>query len=150
MSSLLGPVVPSFGALSGRLKFTVLRYNFNQDSLLHDSKITACEVLAGEGIKTAQRCCATPSPPRADSAPGCSFGFWGVCVSELRLFGVGSWVLGDRGSVSGFRVSSLGFRVSSFGFRVSSFGFRNLFLLRRRLNHLSLNDLSPSGNCTQS
>jgi len=30
---LLGPVVPSFRALSGRLKFTVRRHKFNQDSL---------------------------------------------------------------------------------------------------------------------
>jgi len=32
-SSLLGPVVPSFRALSGRLKFTVRRHKFNTDSL---------------------------------------------------------------------------------------------------------------------
>jgi len=32
-SSLLGPVVPSFRALSGRLKFTVRRHKFNKDSL---------------------------------------------------------------------------------------------------------------------
>ena len=31
-SSLLGPVDPSFRALSGRLKFTVRRHKFNQDS----------------------------------------------------------------------------------------------------------------------
>ena len=31
-SSLLGPVVPSFRALSGRLKFTVRRHKFNKDS----------------------------------------------------------------------------------------------------------------------
>jgi len=30
---LLGPVVPSFRALSGRLKFTVRRHKFNKDSL---------------------------------------------------------------------------------------------------------------------
>ena len=33
-SSLLGPVVPSFRALHGRLKFTVRRHKFNKDSLL--------------------------------------------------------------------------------------------------------------------
>jgi len=32
-SSLLGAVVPSFRALSGRLKFTVQRHKFNKDSL---------------------------------------------------------------------------------------------------------------------
>ena len=32
-TSVLGPVDPSFRALSGRLKLTVLRHNFNQDSL---------------------------------------------------------------------------------------------------------------------
>jgi len=32
-SSLLGPVVPSFRALSGRLDFTVRRHKFNKDSL---------------------------------------------------------------------------------------------------------------------
>ena len=32
-SSLLGPVDSSFRALSGRLKFTVRRHNFNKDSL---------------------------------------------------------------------------------------------------------------------
>ena len=32
-SSLLGPVVPSFRALSGRLKFTVRRHKFNKYSL---------------------------------------------------------------------------------------------------------------------
>jgi len=32
-SSLLGPVVPSFGALSGRLKFTVRHLKFNKDYL---------------------------------------------------------------------------------------------------------------------
>ena len=32
-SSLLGPVVPSFRALSGRLNFTVRRHKFNKDSL---------------------------------------------------------------------------------------------------------------------
>ena len=32
-SSLLGPVVPSFRALSGRLKFTVRRHKFNKDCL---------------------------------------------------------------------------------------------------------------------
>ena len=32
-SSLLGPVDPSFRAPSGRLKFTVRRHKFNQDSL---------------------------------------------------------------------------------------------------------------------
>ena len=32
-SSLLGPVDPSFRALSGRLKFTVRRHKFNKDSL---------------------------------------------------------------------------------------------------------------------
>ena len=32
-SSLLGPVDPSFQALSGRLKFTVRRHKFNKDSL---------------------------------------------------------------------------------------------------------------------
>ena len=31
--SLLGPAVPSFPALSGRLKFTVRRHKFNKDSL---------------------------------------------------------------------------------------------------------------------
>ena len=30
--SLLGPVDPSFRALSGRLKFTVRRHKFNKDS----------------------------------------------------------------------------------------------------------------------
>jgi len=30
---LLGPVVPSFRALPGRLKFTVRRHKFNEDSL---------------------------------------------------------------------------------------------------------------------
>ena len=33
LSSLLGPVDPSFRALSGRLKFTVQRHKFNIDSL---------------------------------------------------------------------------------------------------------------------
>ena len=33
-SSLLGPVDPSFGALSGRLKFTVRRHECNKDSFL--------------------------------------------------------------------------------------------------------------------
>ena len=37
-SSLLGPVDPSFGALSGRLKFTVRRHKFNEDSLLSLSR----------------------------------------------------------------------------------------------------------------
>ena len=32
-SSLSGPVVPSFRALSGRLKLTARRHKFNQDSL---------------------------------------------------------------------------------------------------------------------
>jgi len=32
-SSLLGPVLPSFRALSGRLKFTVRRHKSNKDSL---------------------------------------------------------------------------------------------------------------------
>ena len=32
-SSILGPVVPSFGALSGRLKFTVRSHKFNTYSL---------------------------------------------------------------------------------------------------------------------
>jgi len=32
-SSLLGPVVPPFRALSGRLKGTVRRHKFNKDSL---------------------------------------------------------------------------------------------------------------------
>ena len=32
-SSLLGPVVPSFRALSSRLKFTARRYEFNEDSV---------------------------------------------------------------------------------------------------------------------
>ena len=32
-SSLLGPVDPSFRALSGRLEFTVRRHKFNKDSL---------------------------------------------------------------------------------------------------------------------
>ena len=32
-SSLLGPVDPSFRALSGRLKFTVRRHELNEDSL---------------------------------------------------------------------------------------------------------------------
>ena len=32
-SSPLGPVVPSFRALAGRLKFTVRRHKFNTDSL---------------------------------------------------------------------------------------------------------------------
>ena len=32
-SSLLGPAVPSFRALSGRLKFTVRRHKFNKDYL---------------------------------------------------------------------------------------------------------------------
>ena len=32
-SSLSGPVVPSFRALSGRLNFTVRRHKFNKDSL---------------------------------------------------------------------------------------------------------------------
>ena len=31
--SLLGPVVPSFRALSGRLKFTIRRHKFNKDLL---------------------------------------------------------------------------------------------------------------------
>jgi len=31
--SLLGPVDPSFRALSGRLEFTVRRHKFNKDSL---------------------------------------------------------------------------------------------------------------------
>ena len=38
-SSLLGPVVPSFRALSRRLKFTVRRYKFNKDSLLRGVRI---------------------------------------------------------------------------------------------------------------
>ena len=33
-SSLVGPVVPSFRALSGRLKCTVRRHKFNEDSLV--------------------------------------------------------------------------------------------------------------------
>jgi len=33
-SSLLGPVVPSFRALSRRLKFTVRRHKVNEDSLI--------------------------------------------------------------------------------------------------------------------
>ena len=33
LSSLLGPADPSFRALPGRLKFTVRRHKFNQDSL---------------------------------------------------------------------------------------------------------------------
>ena len=32
-SDLLGPINPSFRAISGRLKFTVRRHKFNQDSL---------------------------------------------------------------------------------------------------------------------
>ena len=32
--SLVGPVDPSFRALSGRLKFTVRRHKFNTDSIL--------------------------------------------------------------------------------------------------------------------
>jgi len=38
-SSLLGPVAPSFRALSGRLKFTVRRHKFNTDLIagsIHD------------------------------------------------------------------------------------------------------------------
>ena len=33
-SSLLGPAVPSFRALSGHLKFTVRRHTFNKDAFL--------------------------------------------------------------------------------------------------------------------
>ena len=32
-SSLLGPILTAFGALSGRLQFTVRRHKFNQDYL---------------------------------------------------------------------------------------------------------------------
>ena len=58
--SPLGPVDPSFRALSGRLKFTVRRHKFNEDSLLsgYPRAGTACgggdwaqgsqEIAAGE------------------------------------------------------------------------------------------------------
>ena len=37
-SRLSGPVVPSFRALSGRLKFTVRRHTFNKEGLLPASE----------------------------------------------------------------------------------------------------------------
>ena len=37
---LLGPVDPSFRALSGRLKFTVRRYQFNKESLSGGAQIS--------------------------------------------------------------------------------------------------------------
>jgi len=45
-SSLLGPVDPSFRALSGRLKFTVRRHKFNKDSLL----LREARALEGTGV----------------------------------------------------------------------------------------------------
>ena len=41
ITSLLGPVEPSFGALSGRLKFTVRRHKFNKDSVRTAASIIA-------------------------------------------------------------------------------------------------------------
>ena len=58
--SPLGPVDPSFRALSGRLQFTVRRHKFNKYSLLRSAKGT----WRGRG----SGCCQTPSgmqpPPR--------------------------------------------------------------------------------------
>ena len=41
-SSLLGPVDPSFRALSGRVKFTVRRHKFNKDSLSLSQRGVSC------------------------------------------------------------------------------------------------------------
>jgi len=42
-SSLVGPVDPSFRALSGRLEFTVRRHKFNKDSLVRGWRSDASE-----------------------------------------------------------------------------------------------------------
>ena len=44
-SSLLGPVDPSFRALSGCLKFTVRRHKFNKDSLHGGQVLSAVDVI---------------------------------------------------------------------------------------------------------
>jgi hypothetical protein len=41
--NLLGPVDPSFGALSGHLKFAVRRHKFNKDSLIRETRL-GCRV----------------------------------------------------------------------------------------------------------
>jgi len=59
-SSILGPVDPSFRALSGRLKFTVRRHEFNNDSLSqrHQDSHDTCTVHAWRNLGGQQM----PSP----------------------------------------------------------------------------------------
>ena len=60
--SLLGPVDPSFRALSGRLKFTVRRHQFNKDSLSGgkrsavDSSFSVCQTTRTAAIITRAAC----------------------------------------------------------------------------------------------
>ena len=58
-SSILGPVDPSFRVLSGRLKFTVRRQNFNEDSLLLFVNKYCCFLQAqcGNGLVEAGEVC---------------------------------------------------------------------------------------------
>ena len=55
-SSLLGPVDPSFRALSGRLKFTVWRHKFNKDALSsYEISVSACLRPAASFLRARER-----------------------------------------------------------------------------------------------
>ena len=53
---LLGPVVPSFRALTGRLKFTVRRHKFNKGSLIQQQQLDARMELCEGGPNAGGTC----------------------------------------------------------------------------------------------
>jgi len=67
-SSLLGPVVPSFRALSGRLKFTVCRHMVNKDSLFLRIRTLNRERAVYRGTSLTKK--RTPLGPYRRSMPG--------------------------------------------------------------------------------
>ena len=64
--SLLGPVDPSFPALSGRLKFTVRRHKLNKDALSAGDLIFMCERPTMVVVQRASRasCAQRQTAPR--------------------------------------------------------------------------------------
>ena len=52
-SSLLGLVVPSVRALSGRLKFSVRRHKFKKDNLVHDAWCLVSDRATAERVQGA-------------------------------------------------------------------------------------------------
>ena len=72
LSSLLGPVDPSFRALSGRLKFTVRRHKFNKDFLSLGSEaegtVSWIQVTRGSYPSDLVRGLAQPIPFTSKSA----------------------------------------------------------------------------------